>query len=163
MIQQSGLEQLLGEHPFFDDMPAAAREVLAGCAVNQRAEAGAYIFREGGPADNFYLIRSGAVAIELHVPGREPMVLQTLRDGDVLGYSWLVPPYRWAFDARAVQLTRLVSLDARCLRGKCDADPALGYELLKRFIPVSAERLAAARLQLIDMYGRPDTADRTGP
>ena len=93
-----------------------------------------------------YYVRSGAIAVELAAPGREPMVLQTLADGEILGSSWIVPPYRWLFDARAVQLTRVVSLDAKCLRGKCEADHSLGFDLMKRFTPVLSQRLQAARL-----------------
>jgi hypothetical protein len=79
--------------------------------------------------------------------------VQTLHEGDILGWSWLVPPYQWTMDCRAMQLTRVLSLDARCLRSKYESDPTLAYELFKRFVPVLADRLEAARLQLIDMYG----------
>jgi CRP-like cAMP-binding protein len=155
MVQIEGLDRLLEEHPFFKGLDEAVRQVVAGCAANERYDAGAYVFREGEPADKFYLIRHGAVALELHTPGREPIVVDTVDDGEILGWSWIVPPYRWAFDARVVQLTRAVSLDAKCLRTKMEADPALGFELLKRVIPVMAQRLAHTRLQLIDMYGEP--------
>jgi len=148
-----GIDSLLEQHPFFAGMAVAQREYLAGCASNMRFDAGEFVLREGGDADAFYMIRHGTVAIELHAPGRDSIILQTLHDGDVLGSSWIVPPYKWSFDARAVQLTRLVSLDAVCLRGKCEEDPVMGFDLMKRFVPVLAERLHAAQLQLIDMYG----------
>jgi CRP-like cAMP-binding protein len=95
------------------------------------------------------------VAIEVFVPGKAPIIVETLAAGDLMGWSWLVPPFRCAFDARAVELTRLISLDAACLRGKMEQDPVLGYELYKRFSPVIAARVAAARRQMIDMYGHP--------
>ena len=151
-----GIDSLLEQHPFFAGMAVKDREFLAGCASNMRFNADDYLLKEGGLADAFYLIRHGTVAIELHAPGREAIILQTLHEGDVLGSSWIVPPYKWSFDARAVQLTRVVAMDAVCLRGKCDADPAMGYDLMKRFVPVLAERLHAAQLQLIDMYGPKD-------
>jgi CRP/FNR family transcriptional regulator, cyclic AMP receptor protein len=81
------------------------------------------------------------------------MILETIDDGDLLGWSWLVPPYRVAFDARAVDTVHTVSFDALCLRGKCDEDAVLGYELMRRFLPVIADRLQATRLRLIDIYG----------
>lgn len=151
-----GLDRLIDEHPFFRGMDAAACRVIAGCAANERFDADQYVFREGEAADKFYLIRHGRVALEVRVPGRKPLIVDTLEAGDILGWSWLVPPYRWILDARAVELTRAVSLDAKCLRGKLDSDHTLGYELFKRFIPVMAERLMAHRLQLVDMYGQPE-------
>jgi len=148
-----GLGKILKEHPFFADWGDDYRELLAGCAANHRFEAGEYISREGQPADVFYLIRHGSVALEFPVPGREPVVLETLHEGEVFGWSWMVPPYKWAYDTRATELCRAVSMDATCLRGKCDADPSLGYELFKRFTPIMAERMQAARLRLLDVYG----------
>ena len=155
MSQFEGIDQLLKEHPFFVGMTPEYLGLVGGCGMNERFNAGEYVFREGEAADKFYIIRSGAIAVELAAPGREPMVLQTLSDGEILGSSWIVPPYRWLFDARAVQLARVVSLDAKCLRGKCEADHSLGFDLMKRFAPVLSQRLQAARLQLFDMYGKP--------
>ncbi|MDD3448810.1 MAG: cyclic nucleotide-binding domain-containing protein [Gammaproteobacteria bacterium] len=155
MSQFEGIDKLLRDHPFFSGMKPDYLELIAGCGANERFDAGRYLFHEGEAADRFYLIRHGAVAVELHAPGREPMVLQTLGEGEILGSSWIVPPYRWLFDARAVQLTRVVGLDAKCLRDKCEADHSLGFDLMKRFAPVLSARLAAARLQLFDMYGKP--------
>jgi CRP-like cAMP-binding protein len=152
-----GLDRVLEEHPFFKDMERGVRETIAGCAANERFKAGEYVFREGGTADRFYLIRHGSVALEVHVPGRDPVVVETLQAGDILGWSWLVPPHRWIMDARAAQLVRAVSLDAKCLRGKLDDDHALAYEMFKRFVPVMAQRLEAGRLQMVDMYGKSES------
>ncbi|MCS7234953.1 MAG: cyclic nucleotide-binding domain-containing protein [Armatimonadota bacterium] len=148
------LEELLAEHPFFRGMRTDYIRLFAGCASNVRFEEGAYLFREGEAADRLFLIRQGRVALELHTP-QGVAVIQTLSDGDVVGWSWMVPPYRWAFDARALGLVRAVSFDAACLRRKAEEDPALGYELLKRLVPVIVERLQATRLQLLDLYGEP--------
>ena len=124
-------------------------------AVLQTAvfETGNYIFREGENADNFYLIREGKVALETNVPGQGAVTVQTLSKGEVLGWSWLVPPFRWSFDARAIEPTRAIALDGKCLRDKCEADPRLGFELLKRFAGVIVSRLQAARMQTLDIYG----------
>ena len=94
------------------------------------------------------------MALELVAPGREPTVFATLGEGEIVGASWLIPPYRWSFDARAVTLTRAIGIDAACLRGKCDADPRLGYEMMKRFLPVFVKRLHETRLQVLDVYGK---------
>ena len=147
------LERLLAEHPFFRGMEARHLQLLAGCASNVRFEAGQYLFRQGEGADHFYLLRHGKVAIEIHAQGRDTIILQTAGEGDVIGWSWLVPPHRWMFDGRAVEFVRAVALDSECLRRKCDEDHDLGYALLKRFTRVMAGRLEAARLQLINIHG----------
>lgn len=87
------------------------------------------------------------------MPGRGAVTFQTLNPGDVVGVSWLVAPYHWSYDAHAVELVRAISLDAKCLRGKCDKDHDLGYELMTRFVPMLAQRLHATRLQVLDVYG----------
>lgn len=147
------IDELLTEAPAFEGMSNEHLELIAGCARNETFEEGAYLLREGDPADVFYVIRRGRVALETFVPQEGKMILETIDDGDLLGWSWLVPPYRVAFDARAVDTVHAISFDALCLRGKCDEDPALGYGLMRRFLPVIMERLQATRLRLIDVYG----------
>src|SRR5512144_1223367 len=103
-------------------------ELIAGCAQNRAFEDGSYLLREGDAADTFYVIRYGRVALETHVPQRGALTIETIDDGDLLGWSWLVPPFRVDFDGRAIGNVHTVAFDAVCLRGKADADPALGYE-----------------------------------
>jgi CRP/FNR family cyclic AMP-dependent transcriptional regulator len=148
------LEQILQEHPFFVDAPAELVRIVAGCARNHIFHAGEYLFHEGEPANEFFLIRQGKVALEIDAPGHAPIIFETSGVGDFVGASWLIPPYRWVFDARAVELTRATGIDAACLRGKCEADHDLGYEMMKRFLPVLVRRLHATRLQVLDVYGR---------
>lgn len=147
------LETVLAEHAFFKGMEPDHLSFIAGCGSNARFEEGEYIFHEGEPANLFFLIRHGKVTLETFVPGRGPLVIQTIGEGDVLGWSWLVPPYRWAFDARALELTRAVALDGACLRAKCQEDNRLGYELMQRVAHIITQRLQATMLQLIDVYG----------
>jgi CRP-like cAMP-binding protein len=128
-------------------------KIVVGCASNVKFDQGEFVFREGGDADKFYLIRHGRIALEVFTTNKGPVTLQTLGEGEVVGWSWLIPPYHWHFDARAVELTRALALDGKCLRGKCDDDHSLGYELMKRFTHIMEERLQAARLQLLDLYG----------
>lgn len=146
-----GLERIVREHPFFSGMKDEFTAIIAGCAKNVRFEAGDYLFREGETADLFYLLRSGRVAIEIASPKRT-VTLQTVGESDIVGTSWIVPPYHWAFDAKALELTRAIALDAKCLRGKCEDDHALGYEMMKRFMPILIQRLQASRLQILDLY-----------
>jgi hypothetical protein len=98
-------------------------------------------------------LRHGRVGLEITVPGRSAVTFQTLVAGEIVGVSWLFPPYRWTYDARALELTRAIALDAACLRGKCEQDHELGYDLMKRFVPVVVERLHATRMQILDVYG----------
>ena len=155
MVKIKGLDKAVGEHPFFNDMDAKAKKLIAGCASNESFVAGQTIHREGDKADRFFLVRNGLVSIELHVPGRPPVIMDSVKDGEVFGWSWLTPPHIDSYDARAVQLTRVIALDAKCLRKKMIKDKSLGYELLKRFVPVMAHRLSSARLQMLDVYGSP--------
>ena len=148
------IPDLLAEQPFFAGFGAEELELVAGCAVNLRVDAGRYLFREGDPADRFFLLRHGRVALEVGSPhGR--LVVETLDEGDVVGWSWLVPPYRYFFDARAVQPTTAVVFDGACLRDKCEADARLGYALLRRVSEVMLSRLQATRVRLFDLYGAP--------
>jgi CRP-like cAMP-binding protein len=146
------LQPLLAEHPFVRGMSPSQIETIAGCASNARFETGQYLFKDGEEANQFYIIRKGRIAIEAASPTHDPVLIQTYGDGEILGWSWLVPPYRWRFSGKALELTRVLLLDGKCLRGKCEKDHELGYELLKRFADIVASRLDATRLQLIDMY-----------
>src|SRR5215470_2949611 len=146
------LEDIIAGHSFFSTLEQQYVQSLTGCAANVRFGAGTYVFREGGPADHFYLIRQGRVAIEISAPPRKPITVQTLSAGDVLGWSWLAPPYEWRFHARAVEPVRAIALDGKCLRARCEENHDLGYELLKRFAQIMERRLEATRLQLLDVY-----------
>lgn len=146
------LARVLGGHTFFFGLAPEHLDLLAGCARNVRFEPGEMLLQEGGPADWFYLIREGKVAIQSDAPGRSPVTFQTLEGGEILGWSWLVPPHRWRFDARAVDSVRAIALDGACLRKKCAEDHDLGYELLSRIAQVMARRLHATRLQALEVY-----------
>jgi len=147
------LEPILAAHPFFEGLEPKYMQLITGCASNVRFEAGTYIFREGEAASRFYIIRQGKVALETFAAQRGSITIETIEAGEVLGWSWLFPPYRWHFDARVVELTRAISLDGVCLRTKGEADHDLGYELVKRVAQILMQRLQATRLQLLDVYG----------
>ena len=147
------LERILAAHPFFKDLDPQHLDLLVGCAANVRFEAGEFLFRTGEQANQFFLVRQGKVALEISTPGQPPLIVQTLGDGDIIGWSWLIPPYHWRFDGRAIEAIRAIALDGKCMRAKCEADHDLGYELLKRFAHIVEERLQATRLQLLDVYG----------
>jgi CRP/FNR family cyclic AMP-dependent transcriptional regulator len=147
------IDQLLSEIPVFASMAPENISTIAGCGRNAVFLDSSYLMREGEPADEFFVIRHGTVAVESYIPPRGPITLQTLHEGDVLGWSWLIPPYRTTFDYRAAGTARVVSFDGVCLRGKCDADPVLGYDLLKLVTGVVVRRLQNITIQLLDVYG----------
>jgi CRP-like cAMP-binding protein len=148
------IDELLADAPAFEGIAPAHLQLIAGCAMNRAFKTGDYLLRERDPARSFYAIRQGTVALETYVPQRGALTIETLHDGDLLGWSWLVPPYRTAFDARALGTTHTIAFDGACLRGKFDEDSALGYELMTRFVPLIVERLQATRLRLLDVYGQ---------
>lgn len=149
------MAEILSDFPFFAGLGDEAMALVAGCATNVHLAADEFLFREGQPADRFFLVRSGRVALEVHAPGQGRVVLDTVDDGDVVGWSWLVPPYQWFTDARAVVSTSATAIDGGCLRGKCDRDPVLGYQLLQRVAVVMYARLQAARVRMLDLYAAP--------
>ncbi len=149
----TSLAELVSAHPLLAGLPGQAVASVAGCAQNVSFNPGDLLLAEGDPADTLYLLRRGRVAIEVHSPGRGPIVIETVGPGAVVGWSWLVPPYRWHFDARAVDAVGAVAVDGACLREKAEADPELGYALMKRVATVLLERLQMTRLRLLDLYG----------
>lgn len=146
------LEHVLEHHPFFQGLEPRYVKLVAGCGSNVKFDAGEFLFKEGEEANSFYIVRRGKIAVEAFAAERGSLIIDTLCDGDILGWSWLIPPYNWHFDAKAVELTRAIALDARCLRTKCEEDHDLGYELLKRFAQIIEDRLQATRIQLLDLY-----------
>ena len=162
MTTEKTIRDLIAEHPFFGDLAEDDIELIAGCGENVVFEPGQYVFKEGDEATDFHLIREGDVRLEIRAP-QGPIAIQTLHAGDILGWSWLVPPHTKRFDARVITRTRAVAMDGVCLRTKCDEDPRLGYELLGRFAGIIGERLQATRLQILDLYGdAPQRAESEG-
>ncbi len=150
------LEPILAKLPFFEGLEKRHIELLVGCASNARYMADEYLYREGEEANQFFIVRQGKVSIEMAVPGRGIVTLQTHDEGDVVGWAWLLPPYRWYFTARAVEMTRVIALDGVCLRRKCEQDADLGYEFLKRFSAKTTRALELLYMQVLDLYATPE-------
>jgi CRP/FNR family cyclic AMP-dependent transcriptional regulator len=147
-----GLERLLAEHPFFYGTDDADLALVVGCARNVRFAPGQYLFREGEPADRFYVVREGRIALEVYAPAKGAIVIDTAGPGEIVGVSWLFPPYRWELDARATGDVRAVALDGSCLRSKCEENPRLGYALMKRLSEVDHRRRQSVQARLVDVY-----------
>lgn len=149
------MESILSEQPFLEGLNVEDFKLIVGCASNVCFDPDQFVLHEGEEANNFYIIRHGKVSVEINTAQHGPITVQTIGEGDVLGWSWLVPPHYWRFDARAVEQTRAILLDGKCIRKKCEENHTLGYELLKRFSIVMMQRFEATRLQLLDIYGIP--------
>jgi CRP-like cAMP-binding protein len=147
------IEQLVAGHPLLAGLPGETVAHVAGCARNVAFEAGELLVREGEDADTFFLVRRGHISIDVHAPGRGPIVIESVGPGAVVGWSWMVPPYRWTFDARAIDRVGAIAVDGACLRLKAFADPAFGFELLSRISVQLLDRLQSTRLRLLDLYG----------
>jgi CRP/FNR family transcriptional regulator, cyclic AMP receptor protein len=140
-------------HRFFSGMSDAMQDRLAGCSEFVSFAAGETILKEGAPANSFYAIRSGRVSVGVRTPNRGLAVIDTLHDGEILGWSWLIKPFRWTYEAVATEPVRAIEFHADCIRPYLDEEPAAGYELVTRIAGVMAERLQSAGLRLIDIYG----------
>jgi CRP/FNR family cyclic AMP-dependent transcriptional regulator len=156
-VRKAPLEAILAAHPLLEGLSPHQRRILTDCAMLTSFAPGELIFREGDPANRFYLIHKGEVALESYVREQGPVLIQNIGAGDVLGWSWLFPPYYWHFDARAIEETEAVFFYGTPLREECEADHDFGYELLKRMTEVIINRLQSTRRQLLNFYGiRPE-------
>ncbi len=147
------IADLLAEESLFQGLDKDTLEFVAGCGRNVHFSPEDRILTEGEAANTFYVLRSGSVALSFFVPGRGGVVIDTLGQGEVLGWSWLFEPYRWQFDAEAREEVAAVAFDGACLRAKCETDPHLGYVLTQRFAKVILGRLQSVRLRVLDVYG----------
>lgn len=146
------VESILSQHPFFQDIAPQHIHEISEHASSIRFDAGRLIFRQGEPANQFYLISTGLVGLEVFAPERGSISLMTLGAGDVLGWSWLIPPYVWHLDARALEPTEAIVLDGAGLRGQCAFNHELGYQLMRHSVQIIEQRFQAALMQVMDLY-----------
>ena len=146
---------MLAEQPFFNGMEVAHLQSIADCSRLERYDAGSLLLYQGEEADAAHLLLEGSVALELTVPGREPLVVETLAAGELVGASWLLPPARVHFDVRASNGVTSLRIGTGCLRRAMEQDSSLGYVFCRRFMAVVVRRLQATRLRLMDLYGHP--------
>lgn len=144
---------LFASFPLLDGMSEDHLRHLESAARPVTFDVGERIVEMDHPATACWLLESGWVAVDTPVPGRKPAVIQTLGPGELLGWSWLIPPHRWHFGAFAVEPVTAIELDAATLRALADADPGFGYTLAARVLGVMADRLEATRMRLLDLYG----------
>lgn len=147
-----GIDKLIASHELFADLEPAALQTLAEFALEREVPAGETLFRQGQPATRFYLTLEGTFVVETPAIMGPALELQQLGPGRILGWSWLIPPYRWHFQARAEEDSRVLEFDGTRLLEICERDPAFGYQLLKRFASLMGDRLESARRRMIDAW-----------
>jgi CRP/FNR family transcriptional regulator, cyclic AMP receptor protein len=143
--------ELMSAHPFLAGLTPSQLDRLSVWSSARSFGTGVRLFEEGGRADRFWLLHDGTVTLDVHGPTGN-LLVETLGPGTVLGWSWMNPPYRWRFGAAVTQAALALEFDGPAVRDICDTDPALGYELTKRFMAVVVDRLQATRVRLLDLY-----------
>ena len=154
----SSIEDYLSSHAFFSGLDASFIEFLSDSATKIRIKEGDALFKQGERADKFYLLRSGQVVVQVPALMGPTLDIQSLGEDQILGWSWLISPYRWSFQARAVADSELIEFDGNAILARCEEDPKFGYELFKRFAALMSERLDAARQKMMDQWDPPGFA-----
>jgi len=143
------------EHSLFAGLDEKYFQILDDSASEVSMLRDQIVFRHGEAANHFYIIEGGRISLDIAIPGRGVIPVQTIHAGEVLGWSWIFSPYQWQFNARALEETIAISFDARRVRHAIDADHEFGFQMMIRFSAVMMERLQATRLRLVDVYGVP--------
>lgn len=152
LVNNQSIRSRIAANPFFAGLAADRIDLLAAHAVSRHLGQDDILFRYGDPADRFYVIVSGRISVEVAALEGPSLQLQSLEAGEVLGWSWLIPPYTWSFQARADEDAEVLEFDGREIRAKCESDPQLGFELIKRFSGLMSERLHFARQKMMEEW-----------
>lgn len=151
-MAEASNRDLLSRNGFFSALAPEHLDLLAQHARRRTLANDEVLFRNGGAARHFYLLLRGKLSIEVAAIEGPPLELQALEPGAVVGWSWMIPPYRWHFQARAEQAAEALEFDGAEILARCEQDPRLGYELLKRFSALMSERLEFARRRIMDEW-----------
>lgn len=152
------IEQYIAEHEAFAGLKDSSIDFLAACADKREVKEDEVLFQYGAKADRFYLVLSGRVSVEVGAIQGPPLELRSVGPGEVLGWSWLIPPYKWHFQARAEEPSEVLEFDGEAILQRCEQDPVFGYQLFKRFSGLMSERLAAAREKMMNEWSPPGFA-----
>jgi CRP-like cAMP-binding protein len=152
------IEEYLSAHAFFSGLDDSFMKLLTSSVKEAQIKEGHVLFQQGKPANKFYLVRSGKISVQVPALMGPALELQTLGEDQILGWSWLIPPYRWNFHARALEDSDVLEFDGSAILARCEEDPKFGYELFKRFASLMSERLDAARQKMMDQWDPPGFA-----
>jgi len=153
-VQTERMAERVALHPFLAGMSRNHLALLTDCAIPVRFTKRQVVLQEGDFASRFYLIESGKVVLESAVELGQPVVIEEIGPGDLLGWSWMFPPHVWHFTARAIEPTEAIFFYGTILREYCERDHSLGYELFKRMSPIMLRRLQAAREKMLSLHAR---------
>ena len=157
-MNKQSIEDYLSSHAFFSGLDENFMQFASNSATELQLKKGDILFRQGEPADKFFLLRRGQVSVQVPALVGPALEIQHLGEDQILGWSWLMPPFRWHFLARAVEDTDLIEFDGSAILAHCEEDPKFGYELFKRFAALMSERLEVARQKMIDQWDPPGFA-----
>jgi CRP-like cAMP-binding protein len=147
------MEPILAAHPFCKGLDPRYLKLIGECASRETFKPGEFLCRDNEEARKFYVIHHGRVAVEIYRARRGAVTIQTLGEGEVLGWLWFDRPYHWHLDAEALDLTRVISLEVQGLMGRCNQDHDFGYELMRRYAHHLAVQFRVTKAQLADFYG----------
>ena len=157
-MSKQSIEDYLSTHTFFSGLDDSFVKFLSNSATGLQIKKGEVLFKQGTHADKFYLLRNGQVSVQVPALMGPSLEMQSLGEDQILGWSWLIPPYRWNFMARAVEDSELLEFDGNAILARCEEDPKFGYELFKCFAALMSERLNAARQKMMDQWDPPGFA-----
>jgi CRP/FNR family cyclic AMP-dependent transcriptional regulator len=157
-VSKQSTEDYLSTHTFFSGLDDSYTRFLSDSATELQVKKGGVLFKQGDHADKFYLLLKGQVSVQVPALVGPSLEIQTLGEDQVLGWSWLIPPYRWNFLARAVEDSDLLEFDGGAILARCEEDPKFGYALFKCFAALMSERLGAARQKMMDQWDPPGFA-----
>ena len=152
------IEEYLSAHAFFSGLDDSFMKFLTSSVKAVQIKEGHVLFQQGKPANKFFLVRNGKISVQVPALMGPTLELQTLGEDQILGWSWLIPPYRWNFHARALEDSEVLEFDGSAILARCEEDPKFGYELFKRFAALMSERLDAARQKMMDQWDPPGFA-----
>lgn len=157
-MSSQSIENYLSTREFFSGLDQDFIKFLSDSARERRIKKGDVLFQQGERADKFYLLRKGQVSVQVPALMGPALEIQALGEGQMLGWSWLIPPYRWNFQARALEDSDVLEFDGSAILARCETDPKFGYELFKRFAALMSQRLDAARQKMMDAWNPPGFA-----
>ncbi|MDQ2070308.1 Crp/Fnr family transcriptional regulator [Natronospira bacteriovora] len=157
-MDKKAIRKLIESQRFFADLDSDWLDFLAEHAVSRKVSRDEVIFRHGNKADSFYLVTDGRISLEVAAIEGPPLELQNLGEGAIIGWSWLIPPYQWHFQARALEDANVIRFDGDVIFKRCEEDPDFGYDMLKRFAGLMSERVSSAREKMMQEWNPPGFA-----
>ena len=151
-MSRQSIDDYLNTHEFFSELDSDSKNFLAKSADTLQIKQGEILFQSGGSSDKFYLLLDGEISVYVPALMGQALEIHKLKPGQVLGWSWLIPPYRWNFQAKAVEDSELLEFDGSIILAHCEEDSAFGYKLLKIFAALMSERLDRARQKMMDQW-----------